>query len=87
MKAKIKHGATLLFNEGASNDWSNLKDVMIINFNDKYTYESFKLTKDGRLFIKVTNGDYIKIVFPGEVPKLEFESYCKDQLVLKILKD
>jgi hypothetical protein len=56
---------------------------MIINFNNKDTYNSFKQVKN-HLFIDTTEGE-IDIVFSGEVPKLEFDNFCKDQLVLKVV--
>lgn len=71
-----------LFTEGASNDWSDIKDNIIINFMRKYTFESFK-QEDNHLLI---NDGIIDIVFTGEVPQLEFDSFCKDQLILKIKK-
>ena len=84
MKAKIKSGKELLFCEGASNNWNNLEDKMIINFRDRYTYKSFVQQKN-HLYI-YTTGKTIDIVFSSEVPILEFDHFCKDQLVLKINK-
>ncbi len=81
MKAKIKSGGELLFTAGCSNDWRSLKEDMIINFRDKYTYVSFK-QKRNHLYIKTTDGE-VDIVFCGEVPKLVFDSFCKDQLILR----
>ncbi len=83
MKAKIKTGGNLLFSEGCSNKWDKITDCMIINFMNKYTYNSFKQVKN-HLFIDSTEGE-IDIVFTGEVPKLEFDNFCKDQLVLKVV--
>ena len=83
MKAKIKTGTDILFSQGCSNDWSDIKDIMIINFMNKYSYISFKQIKN-HLIINSTEGE-IDIVFTGEVPTLEFQSFCKDQLILKIL--
>ena len=82
-KAKVKSGQHLLFTQGFSNKWSDIKDKMIVNLIDKYTYLSFSQKKN-HLFIETTLGK-IDIVFTGEPPKLEFESYCKDQLILKII--
>lgn len=82
MKAKIKSGGEMLFSEGFSNDWSDLKDSMIINFMDKYTYKSFR-QKGRQLLIETTDKEVV-IIFPGDIPVLEFEGFCKDQLVLKI---
>ncbi len=69
MKAKIKKGHSHLFTEGASNDWSDIKDNIIINFMRKYTFESFK-QEDNHLLI---NDGIIDIVFTGEVPQFEFK--------------
>ena len=82
MKAKIKSGGHLLFTEGASNKWDNVKDEMIINFMDRYIFFSFYQHKN-HLHIGTSAGD-IDIVFTGEAPVLEFDSYVKDQLILKV---
>ena len=82
MKAKIKQGHDLLFKQGASNDWSKLKDRMIINFIDKWTFLSFK-QKRNHLLIHTTGG-LVDIVFTGEPPRLTFEYYDKNQLILSI---
>ena len=84
MKAKIKSGHDLLFSEGYSNDWDDLETDMIINFHDRWLYIGF-LQKRNTLHIYTEKGN-ISIVFTGEVPKLEFDHYEKDQLVLKIVK-
>lgn len=81
MKAKIKSGSQILFSEGRSNKWDEMTDYMIINFMNKYTYNSFKQVKN-HLLIDTTEGE-VDIVFTSEAPKLEFQNYCKDQLVLK----
>jgi len=83
MKAKIKSGKELLFCEGVSNNWNNLKDKMIINFMDKYTYKSFFQQKN-HLYINTTTKT-IDIIFSSEIPILEFDHFEKDQLVLKII--
>jgi len=85
MNAKIKSGHKYLFSEGCSNRWINLTNEMIINFADKYTYRSFKQVKN-HLLISLQEGIpyVIDIVFTSEVPKLEFDFFEKDQLVLKI---
>jgi hypothetical protein len=82
MKAKIKSGGEMLFSQGFSNNWNDLEDTMIINFADKYTYKSFK--QKGRQLLIETMDEEVVIIFPGDIPVLEFESFCKDQLVLKI---
>lgn len=82
MKAKIKSGNHILFSEGYSNKWDKLIDCMIINFMNKYTYNSYKQFKN-HLFIDTTEG-IVDIVFTGDIPILEFECFCKDQLILKI---
>lgn len=92
MKAKVKTGGEILFSEGCSNkwdkitdsmEWNKMTDCMIINFMNKYTYNSFK-QENNHLLIDTTEGE-IDIVFTGETPKLEFDDFCKDQLVLKII--
>ena len=80
MKAKIKKNKELLFCKGVSNDFSEIAEKMIINFNDKGIYLSFKQCKN-HLLINTTKGE-IDIVFTGSVPILSFESYCKNKLVL-----
>lgn len=84
MKAKIKTGGHILFSEGVSNNWNDIDDYMIINFMNKYTFNSFKQVKN-HLIIDTIEGE-IDIVFTGEVPKLVFDDFCKDQLVLNVLK-
>lgn len=84
MKAKVKKGHSLLFCEGVSNKWNNLKDIMIVNMLDKYIYKSFKQAKN-HLLIDTENG-LIDIVFTGNTPLLELEEYTKNQLVFKIKK-
>lgn len=81
MNAKIKLGSELLFTQGASNDWRKLTDKIIINFASKYTYLSY-VVFENRLTIKTTEGEVL-IVFSSHV-LLEFDSYTKDQLILKI---
>lgn len=81
MNAKIRRGSELLFCEGESNKYYKLKNEIIINFNDKYTYKSFKQIKN-HLLINTTQGE-VDIVFTGEPPNLEFDFFEKDQLVLK----
>ena len=83
MRAKIKSGGHLLYTSGFSNDWTNLKDIMIINFVDRWTYQSFKQVRN-HLIIKTTEGE-VDIVFTGETPELEFQIYDKEQLILTIL--
>lgn len=82
MKAKIKKGNEILFLEGYSNKWDKITDSMIVNFMNKYTYNSFKQV-DNHLLINTTEGE-VDIVFTGIAPKLEFGNFCKDQLVLKV---
>ena len=85
MKAKIKKGQDLLYIKGHSNNWNDLNNEMIINFINKYTYLTFKQINN-HLIIETTEGN-IDIVFTGEVPKLAFDHFEKDQLVLKIQKE
>jgi hypothetical protein len=84
MKAKIKSGGHFLFTKGASNLWSSINNEMIINFANKYTYLGFQQKKNHLLLY--TDEGTIDIVFVSDVPVLEFENYCKDQLILKVLK-
>lgn len=81
MKAEIKKGHDILFSEGHSNDWNDLGDLMIVNFMNKLTFKGFE-QKGDRLLIETTEGE-IDIVFTGEIPTLEIEYYCKDQLVFR----
>jgi len=85
MSAKIKSGAHLLYPILKDNTVYFENDTMIINFYDRYTYQSFA-QKYNHLIIDTTDG-LIDIVFTGETPKLEFESFCKDQLILKVVKE
>jgi len=82
INAKIRKGHEILFSKGHSNDWKNLQKDIIINFKDRYTYKSFKQVGN-HLLIDTTEGK-VDIVFTGEVPKLEFDIFEKDQLILKI---
>jgi len=83
MKAKIKNGGEFLFTHEFSNKWDDITNFIVINFNNRYTYKSFKQVKN-HLFIDTTEGE-IDIVFVSEVPKLEFDYFEKDQLVLKVI--
>ena len=83
MQAKIKKGNQLLFSEGYSNKWDEITDCIIINFMNKYTYNSFKQVKNN-LVIDTTEGEIV-ILFTSKIPKLEFDTFCKYQLVLKVL--
>ena len=78
MKAKTKKGNTLL----DFNSWSFDKE-MVINFINKGTYIDFHIKKN-HLFIDTSSG-VIEIVFTGEMQKLRFKSYCKDQLILVVI--
>jgi hypothetical protein len=78
MKAKTKTGLNIL----ETNKW-DFDKRMIINFVDKWIYKNF-YQRDNHLFID-TDSDVIDIVFTGEVPTLAFESYDKDQLILKVI--
>jgi len=78
MKAKTKTGGSLLLTD----HW-DFKREMIINFNDKWTYKKFYQC-DNHLIIVTTDGT-IDIVFTGVPPTLAFESYAKDQLILKVV--
>lgn len=82
MNCKVRKGQNLLFMAGCR--FYRLVDTLIINFNNKYTFESFT-QKTNHLLIKTIEGE-IDIVFTGEIPILRFDDFCKDQLVLKIIK-
>lgn len=82
MKAKVKEGSEYLFMPG--NHFDNIANIMIINFREKETYDFFKQKKN-HLLIFTKNG-YIDIVFTGNIPVLQFDSYCKDQLILTVNK-
>lgn len=81
MNIKIKSNKHLVFIEGTYLD--NIKDDIIINFNNRYTYITFTQYKN-HLLINTTEGK-IDIVFTGEVPVLVFDNYEKDQLVLNVI--
>jgi hypothetical protein len=85
MKVKVKQGKDLLFMPG--NHWDNLKTCLIINFHDRWIFNKNPIFKQwkNKIFIYTDKGN-VELVFTGEVPKLEFDYYCKDQLVLKIVK-
>jgi len=82
MNAKIRKGINLLFMCGESNIFNNIKDCIVINLNDRYTYQSFK--QKGRHLLIYTEKGLIDIVFTGQVPNLEFDVFCKDQLIFNI---
>ncbi len=82
MRAKIKKGLHLLFLDGCKFD--NITDFIIINFANKDNYNSFRQIRN-HLLIDTKEGE-IDIVFTGEVPKLKFNNFCKDQLVLKTIR-
>ena len=56
-------------------------DLLLINFNHRYTYESFE-QRENHLYIMTTYGK-ADIVFAGEVPTFVFDHFEKDQLCLK----
>lgn len=80
MKAKCKTGCNLL----STNSWSNLKDTIIINFVNKWTYIDFK-QKENILKIYTTRGN-IEITFTSDIPKLEYNNEKENQVVFKILQ-
>lgn len=73
----------MLFPQDPNSTWEDISYNMIINFCDKGTYVFFK-QKGNHLFIETIDGT-VDIVFTGEVPQLEFDNFCKDQLVLKVV--
>lgn len=60
------------------------KYILIINFKNKYTFIDFT-QKGNHLLIDTEEGE-IDLVFTGEIPVLEYDTFCKDQLILKIKK-
>ena len=85
MKGILKKGKELLFSEGFSNDWSNLNDEIIINFLNKWTYQSFKFSKGNKLTIQTTEG-IVVIQFSSNLENIKFEYNEKDQLGFKLHK-
>lgn len=84
MKAIIKHGKDLLYNEGVSNDWSNITNDIVINFNNKWIYQSYVFHKK-RLKIETTEGTIV-IDFNHELKDVKFDGHEKDQLYFKLIK-
>lgn len=84
MKLKVKSGKRLLFIPNKTALIASFNQRFIINFADKYTYVSF-CQKQNHVLIETTGGE-VDLVFTGEVPVLEYDSFCKDQLVLKIIQ-
>lgn len=84
MKAIIKHGKNILYTKGVSNDWSNINDNIVINFNNKWIYKSYKFNKK-RLKIETTEGPII-IDFDTELKDIRFDGHEKDQLYFKLIK-
>ncbi len=85
MKAKCRKGCNLLFTTDCSSKWDKINDYIVINFNDRWIYQSFKQKKN-HLYIQTQKGE-IDIVFTGIPPKLSFESYVKDQLILSVINE
>tara|TARA_B110000858_G_C17379651_1_gene283232 strand:+ start:259 stop:510 length:252 start_codon:yes stop_codon:yes gene_type:complete len=83
MRCKIKNGEEHLFMGGFYEKWKTKRNTMIVNFKDKETYLGFKQKKN-HLLIDTINGE-VDIVFCGEVPKLQFNNYEKDQVVFNCL--
>lgn len=66
-----------------------MKDELILNLNRKgnYVHEVFR---SNILLIRLDDpvpDDHILITFSAPVKDVVFESYCKDQLIYKIIKD
>jgi len=79
MKAKTKTGDNLL----DVNKW-DFDNKMMINFKAKGTFDGF-YQDENHLMICTLWARPIDIVFTGETPTLAFESYDKDQLILKVI--
>jgi len=75
MKLKIKKGIELLTSHYESDN------TIIINLVDRWTFLKFK-QKGNHLIILTSYGD-LDFVFTGETPNIEFESYTKDQIILR----
>jgi len=89
MNARINEdGKELLFLEGASKEnFKNIDTELIINFKEKGIYIGLKyIDTYDILIIKTLKGD-IRITFSLHVLNVIPTSYCKDQLVVKIIKD
>lgn len=85
MTAKCKFGKELLFTQGESNKWKDIKDEIIINLDDKWTYKEYKFSKYNKLTITTTKGIII-IVFSSNLESCKFDGQEKDQLYFKIKK-
>ena len=83
MKAKVKKGFAILFLP--ERGLTCVDDTFIVNFYNKNTYLSFR-QKGNHLILHTTEGE-VDIVFTGETPNLRYDSFCKDQLILKIRKE
>ena len=79
MNFRIKKGKELISDE----ELFIYKNELIINFWERYSYIDFKQHKN-HLIINTSGGE-LDVVFTGEIMKLEFSSYCKYQLVLKVV--
>ena len=79
MNFRIKKGKELISDE----ELFIYKNELIINFWERYSYIDFKQYKN-HLIINTSEGE-LDVAFTGEIVKLEFSSYCKDQLVLKVV--
>ena len=75
MKLKIKQGIELLSSHHESGN------TIIINLIHRWRYLSFK-QKGNHLIVKTTDGE-LDFVFTGETPKVEFESFEKDQVIFR----
>ena len=84
MKLKVKHGGHLLSISEPDGKIACYNQKFIIVFINKYTYRSFCQHKN-HLFIDTTEGE-VDLVFTGIVPRLDFDYFCKDQLVLTVIQ-
>ena len=80
MKLKLRHGKEYIESHVFSKRFGS---HLIINLKDKGTYQGF-FQKRNHLVIKLFAG-FVDLVFTGEVPKIEFKNYCKDQVVFNVL--
>lgn len=87
MRAIIKQGENQLFLSGwAGKNLQDIKDIIILNFNERYVYDGFKFYKKiNTLIVRHTEDEEdLVITFSGPVEDITFSTYCKDQLILNV---
>ncbi len=83
MKLKVKSGKHLLSISDETGTVVCHNQHLYITFIDNCVYISFR-QKQNRVLIETTGGR-VELVFTGVVHSLEYDSFCKDQLVLKAI--